>query len=206
MPAPPATLTPMGTSSSFLLEFLRDPRSTAAIAPSSRRLAERMVEGIDFPTVRSIVEYGPGTGVFTRAVLERCRQAPREDRVFLAVEKNQRLAERLAASEPGVRVHHGDALEIDRLCADAGLDGVDFVLSGLGWPSLPAPVREGILERTATLLRPGGEFRTFGYHIGLLMRGAWEFRRTVRRLFREVTISPVVWGNLPPAFVYRCVR
>jgi hypothetical protein len=38
------------------------------------------------------------------------------------------------------------------------------------------------------------------------MRGAWHFRRTVRSLFSEVTISKVVWGNMPPAFVYRCVR
>lgn len=196
----------MGPGSSFLVEFLRDPRATAAIAPSSRGLAERMLEGIDFALVGSIVEYGPGTGVFTRAVLERCRQAPREDRVFLAIEKNQRMAERLTAKQPGVRVHHGDALEVDRVCADAGIHRADFVLSGLGWPSLPALVREGILDRTASLLRPGGEFRTFGYHFGLTMRGAWEFRRTVRRLFGEVTISPVVWGNLPPAFVYRCVR
>ena len=42
--------------------------------------------------------------------------------------------------------------------------------------------------------------------MGLLMRGAWHFRRTVRRLFSEVTISKVVWGNMPPAFVYRCIR
>lgn len=196
----------MRPTPSFLLEFLRDPRSTAAIAPSSRKLAQRMIEGIDFASLRSLAEYGPGTGVFTRAVLERCAHTPREDRVFLAVEKNPRLAAGLAAACPGVRVHNGDALGIERVCAEAGIRELDFVLSGLGWPSLPRTVREGILESTAALLRPGGEFRTFGYHIGLTLRGAWEFRRTVRRLFREVTISPVVWDNMPPAFVYRCVR
>ena len=66
--------------------------------------------------------------------------------------------------------------------------------------------RARILLATAAVLRPGGEFRTFGYHCGLLMRGAWHFRGAVERLFSEVTISEVVWMNMPPAFVYRCVR
>lgn len=87
-----------------------------------------------------------------------------------------------------------------------GRGGEDYVVSGLGWPSFSDELRTTMLEGAAAVLKPGGEFRTFGYHFGLTMRGAWHFRREIRRLFKTVEIGRVVWGNLPPAFVYRCVK
>ena len=190
----------------FLLEFLRHPVATAAVAPSSRQLADAMVAGIDFSRVRTVVEYGPGTGAFTRRVLEAFDAAPAPGRTLLAIERNERMASSLGAELRDARVVHGDAMEVEALVRGAGLESVDLVVSGLGWPSLPAPVREGILEGTAKVLGPGGEFRTFGYHIGLTLPGAWAFRGSVRRLFSSVSITPVVWANIPPAFVYRCVK
>jgi len=190
-----------------------------------------MLKGLDFASLRTIVEFGPGTGVFTRATLEALRAAHNTDAVFLALELNPRLATELqaefapiAALDPratpgqhdprdrthttGPRVHirNDNALNIDRALADSGRPHADLIISGLGWPSIPAGVRDAILEKTAAALAPGRAFRTFGYHIGLSLPGAWGFRKTVRRLFSRVTISPVVWRNLPPAFVYECVK
>lgn len=186
----------------FAREFVRNPRATAAIAPSSRALARRMLDGLDLPAGSTLVEYGPGSGVFTREALTRLGEGAR----FIALERNPRFAERLGERFPRVEALHADARDVLAVLRERGLDHADAIISGLGWPSIPDGPREAILEATALALRPGGEFRTFGYHIGLLLRGAWRFRATVRRLFDEVTISPVVWGNAPPAFVYRCVR
>lgn len=173
-----------------------------------------MLRGIDVAGLRTIVEFGPGTGVFTRAVLSALRSAGNTSATLIALELNPRMAAALAAeispadvpNVPRAEILNENALNIARVLTDRGLDRADFVLSGLGWPSIPAAVRDGILEATASVLRPGSEFRTFGYHIGLALPGAWGFRRTVRRLFSRVAISPVVWRNIPPAFVYQCVR
>lgn len=196
----------------FLREFLANPIATAAIAPSSRHLAAAMLKDVDMASLGTIVEFGPGTGVFTRAVLEALRAVGNRDCLFLAIEKNPRMAAELqrefaplndlAAPGPRVTVVNDDALNVDALLKAAGRSQADFILSGLGWPSIPASIRDGILERTAACLGPGREFRTFGYHIGLTLPGAWGFRKTIRRLFSSVTISRVVWRNLPPAFVY----
>ena len=105
-----------------------------------------------------------------------------------------------------VTLYNDDAANVRAICQGEGIDQVDYVVSGLGWPSFSDDLRERILVATAEVLRPGGEFRTFGYHIGLTMRGAWHFRRLIKRLFTTVTISPIVWRNMPPAFVYRCVK
>lgn len=207
---------PTRRHSSFLREFLANPIATAAIAPSSRYLAAAMLKGVDAASLRSIVEFGPGTGVFTRAVLEALRAAGNTDCTFLAIELNPRMADSLrdefaplndpASRGPRVTVLNDNALSLDRILRDAGRPHADFILSGLGWPSIPAAIRDGILEKTAAALPPGRQFRTFGYHIGLTLPGAWGFRKTVRRLFSDVTISPIVWRNLPPAFVYTCTK
>src|SRR5260221_14765968 len=69
----------------FIAKFIKDPASVGAIAPSSRRLAAAMVGRIDFARARAIVELGPGTGVFSAAVLAGIRQAGSATR-FIAVE------------------------------------------------------------------------------------------------------------------------
>ncbi|HYF53350.1 MAG TPA: hypothetical protein VEA41_03745, partial [Salinarimonas sp.] len=54
----------------FLKAWLRQPLQVAAVAPSSRALAGLMTRGIG-PCTGPVVELGPGTGSFTRALLER---------------------------------------------------------------------------------------------------------------------------------------
>jgi phospholipid N-methyltransferase len=56
------------------------------------------------------------------------------------------------------------------------------------------------------VLAPGGQFATFAYWQGMLLPAAWRFSRRLHRTFSSVQRSRTVWRNLPPAFVYRCVR
>ncbi len=219
----------------FAKEFLKEPKEMAAVAPSSRHLARKMVEGIDFAHAGAIVEYGPGLGTFSRAVIDGMHLAGMSNAVaapagipantevspsagsstdsssvcrFIAIERNERMSElfRQRFSVREATLYNDDAANVRSICELEGVSEVGYVVSGLGWPSFSDDLRERILVATADILRPGGEFRTFGYHVGLTMRGAWHFRRLVRELFREVTISSIVWRNMPPAFVYRCVK
>lgn len=201
-----------GRRITFVKEFIKSPGEVAAVSPSSRRLARKMIEGLDFSTARVVVEYGPGLGTFTDAIVAEIEEAAASSPAgqaacrLIAIERNERMAQMIRERHPGITLRHDDAANVRDICREEGFESVDYVVSGLGWPSFSDDLRTRILEATAEVLRPGGEFRTFGYHVGLMMRGAWHFRRTVRRLFSEVTISKVVWANMPPAFVYRCVK
>ena len=55
-------------------------------------------------------------------------------------------------------------------------------------------------------LRPGGTFATFAYLHALCLPNARRFRKRLESVFTKVELSPVVWMNLPPAFVYRCTK
>lgn len=196
----------------FLREFVKAPHVVAAITPSSPQLAKRMITGLDFSKSKVVVEFGPGTGTFTKAVLKslppKWLASEGGNGRFIAIEFNEALANILREQYPQITTHHDNAAHLLEILSAEGIPAgsVDTVVSGLGWPSFDDALRTQILEATFAALRPGGEFRTFGYHVGLLMRGAWHFRSEVRRLFKEVHISRVVWRNAPPAFVYRCVK
>ena len=193
----------------FVREFIRNPAATAAIAPSSRKLCERMIEGFDVASCRTVVEYGPGSGVMTRVVLERIPKGWEEQgRKFLAIEYNPTMAAVVHAEFPRATVINDSAANVERIIGEHGIapGSVDLVVSGLGWASFPPNVTTEILEATARVLKPGGEFRTFAYHIGLVKKSAWHLRAEMKRLFGDVRTTRSVWANLPPAFVYVCKK
>ena len=186
----------------FLREFVRRPHEVGAVAPSGRALAKMMVTGIGLDEARAVVEYGPGLGPVTATLLEK---APRSCVVF-AIELNPVFAARLRERHPGLIVYNDTVAEVRALAERLGLREVDCVVSGLPWASFPEHEQRRLLERTVAVLRPGGRFVTFAYLQGFLLPAAWRFRGLLREFFPEVRRSPIVWRNLPPAFVWRCRR
>lgn len=196
----------------FFREFIRKPWATASITPSSRVLARRMIQGLDLPNCRAIVEFGPGSGPFTRQLMEQLPKGWHRSEggqgVFISIEFNPTFAKVIQEAYPHAVVVTDSAEHIERICKAHGVHPgqVDAVISGLGWVSFPDQLTTGILEATFRMLKPGGELRTFGYHIGLLMRGAWHFRSEVARIFGELRVVRGAWRNVPPAFIYKCVK
>ncbi|MEU0810370.1 methyltransferase domain-containing protein [Streptomyces sp. NPDC005970] len=185
---------------SITAEFLRRPLMTGAIAASSRRLAYAMTEGIGLEGARLVVELGPGTGVFTDAVL--ARLAP--DARLVAIELNPVLAARLSATRHDTRltVIRGSAAE---LAAAVG-ESVDAVVSGLPWTVMPREQRGHILDAVTEVLKPGGRFTTFAYLHAAWTPPARHFTAELSRRFSRLERSTVVWPNLPPAFVHRATQ
>lgn len=186
----------------FLKEFLANPGTVGAIAPSSRALAARMLETVDFGSVGSIVEFGPGTGAFTGEILSRLRDGTR----FVAIEINEPMARALRERHPGVAVHHDSVANVREVCAKEGIAAVDVIVSGLPWASFPEALQRKLLEAAVSVLRPGGQFITFGYTFASRLPKGRRFRAKLPEYFMRVEKSGVVWRNLPPAFVMRCTR
>ncbi len=186
----------------FLLQFLSNPGEVGAVAPSSARLAAAMVEWIDWPGVRTVVEYGPGTGRFTGQILS--RMSPQAK--LVAIEINPRFVAALAERFPAVAVYQESVAEVKAVCRREGIGEVDAIVSGLPWASFSADDQDACLRGMMTVLRPGGQFVTFAYLQGLLLPAGRRFRAKLRQCFSRIEISKTVWRNLPPAIVYRCRR
>jgi len=184
----------------FLREFLRAPGTIGAVTPSSVHLAKAMVEEIGLEQARAVVEFGPGTGVFTEQIL---RSIPPDCR-FFAIEQNPSMASVLRKKLPRLVIFEDSAVNVRSLCAAQGIGEVDCILSGLPWASFDNALQDRLLEAIRDVLVPGGRFATFAYLQGLLLPAGMRFREKLRSTFSEVRQSPIIWRNLPPAFVYRC--
>ena len=93
----------------FLKGLAARPRMTGAIAPSGPALAKAMASHVDPDEDLPVIELGPGTGVVTKALIER-GVAPER---IIAIEYSPDFCRLLAERFPGITVIRGDAYDLD---------------------------------------------------------------------------------------------
>lgn len=179
----------------FARNFFANPRGVGSVIPSSRRLTERLLAAIDWRQLRTIVEYGPGTGVVTRALLARM---PADARLF-AFETNGEFVAflRRTIPDPRLTVIDGSAESVKSVLAAAGVELCEAAVSSLPFSIMPPRVRLRIVAATADVLVPGAPL--VGYQYSTRWVGE------LRREFDQVTLrfEPRNW---PPAFVFTARR
>lgn len=178
----------------FLKKYLTNPGSVGAVCPSSRALARAMVAALDPKPGEPVIELGPGTGVFTRALLD--AGMPEAD--IVPIEFEEAFVTHLRAQFPDMRVVHGNARYLAAIARDLGLGPVKQVLSGLPFRSMSRFNQMAIGSAIANLLEPGGVYVQFSYFAISPLPTL-----VVRRHGLKGEIADFVSGNLPPAFVWR---
>ena len=99
----------------FLREFLRDP-GIASIKATSPFMVRRILDRMDLRGRRVVVEYGPGTGPFTRALLDRLSPDSR----LVLIESNPEFAASLdRLRDPRVRLYQAGPRMPATSCAPA---------------------------------------------------------------------------------------
>lgn len=174
--------------SSFIFEWVKAPLVTASVVPSGPVLARKMVKDIA-PDAEVVIELGPGTGVFTQALLER---GVREEALVL-VELNSKFAARLRKQYPKATVINGAAEALRHL----DIRQADAVVSGLPLLSIRDGKVAEILRGVFEILRPEGvmvQF-TYGYRCPVKPPILKENNLSAQR--NSFTLI-----NLPPASVY----
>ncbi len=189
-------------NSSLFCRFLRHPWQVGAICASSEVLGRKITENAGIESAPLVVELGPGTGVFTREVLKK-RQGLKNGR-FLVLELDGKLCGDLRKKFPGLELYHENALRLPALLKERNLAPADVIIAGLPWAIFPENLQLELLESIRESLAPGGYFLTFAYIQGVLLPAGKRFRNQLSASFASVKTSPVIWRNLPPAFIYRC--
>jgi phospholipid N-methyltransferase len=179
----------------FLRSWLNSPRRVGAIAPSGRSLAEAMTAEIS-PESGPVIELGPGTGVFTQALL--ARGVPQEQ--LALIEYGSDFVRLLQMRFPHAQTRWMDASQLGRIEL-FGPGQAGAVVSGL--PLLAMPTRKvmQILDGAFTHLRPDGAFYQFTYGPFCPVS-----RPVLDRLGLKASHIGGSLANLPPAGVYRIRR
>lgn len=180
--------------SKFIRQYIKNPRTVGAIAPSSEKLAYKMVEDINFFNTSCIVEYGPGTGVFTEKILSKKKNST----IFIAIEYNTEFYNILKnrfKHEPNFILINDSAENLKEYLNKYNINKVDYIVSGLPFASLPASMSKTILSVTKDVLKDKGEFITFQYSL---------FKMNLfKTYFGQIKRKKVIL-NLPPAYVLKC--
>ncbi|HEY4211229.1 MAG TPA: rRNA adenine N-6-methyltransferase family protein [Steroidobacteraceae bacterium] len=177
----------------FARNFFRHPRMLGSIIPSSRFLVRQLLAHVDWNNAGVIVEYGPGSGVITKEILRRMRP----DAHLVTIETNPEFVQFLSESlpDPRLQVVQDSAVAVDEILRRHGLDKADYIISGIPFSTLDAPLREQILRKTSAVLQPGGAFLVFQFSTRVLP--------DLRRIFHYVkrSFQPL---NVLPAHLFIC--
>ncbi|HBF34936.1 TPA: ribosomal RNA adenine dimethylase domain-containing protein [Candidatus Sumerlaeota bacterium] len=149
-----------------------------------------------------VVEFGPGSGSITREVVAR----KTNDAIFFAIEMNPRMCEVFRHRFPEVEIFEDSAENVKALLQQKGVEKANSIVSSLPWAAFPSELQDKLLGAAFDVLEPGGIFTSFAYLQGMLLPAGQRFQKRLESLFPQVSKSRIVWRNLPPAFVYRCVK
>ncbi len=154
---------------------------------------------MDLNDRKVIVEYGPGTGVFTGILLNYMTENSR----LIAIERNQNFCHILQKHLPDPR------LEIFYDCAENILDilkgckeaEADYVLSGIPFSFLSPDERVRLLKDTYAALKTGGKFLAYQNFFQLP-----EFLKNhLEDIFQNVKTKYVL-QSFPPLVLFEAVK
>lgn len=193
----------------FMGAGLTNLATNASLVPSSRFLVDAMADAAHVSDALQVVEYGPGSGGITQALLDRMRPDAR----LYCIELDEALlrATERRVHDPRLVPLHGSAADASRLVHDAGLVGqADVIVSSLGLSMMPDELRAAIYQDASQLLAPRGTLVQYLYPHGRLVtyqhgRGWARFdgEGFLSRYFADVK-GRLVLPNLPPAVVFTC--
>ncbi|MFH0890756.1 MAG: methyltransferase domain-containing protein [Candidatus Liptonbacteria bacterium] len=167
----------------FLKTALVDYR-VGAIAKSSRYVIGRVLKCIDGP-LDLIVEYGPGEGIMTKALLSKLSPQGK----LVAIESNKEFAGIMGdMQDPRLEVIHGTATEADSMLAN--LPRADLIISSIPFSFLSPPEREKIISDAKEFLKPGGRLIVFHQYSLLTLKTIKKHFGAVSILFEPRNILP----------------
>lgn len=183
----------MNGLSSFVKQFFTNTATVGSLFPSTPFLTGKMLENIDFKRPITVVELGPGTGVFTRALLRRMSADSR----VIAFELNEVFQKKLSKrfNDSRLTLVKDSAENFVAKAKELGFPKIDYVLSSLPLMNLPDQVGENIIANTLDCLDQNGLFIQYQYSL--------EAKRLLEANFNKITLSYTAL-NIPPAFIYTC--
>lgn len=179
----------------FIKGMMSTPKTVGAIMPTSARMAARMASIIDAGSGLPVLELGPGTGVITKAILEKGVKPEN----LVSVEYSSEFVRHLRGKYPGVNFINGDAFSLAETLENYRGQKFDCVISGIPLLNFPMHQRVKLVEDLLKLIPVGRPIVQFSYgpvspvvarpdsytikHFDFIMRNIppaqiWHYRKT----------------------------
>ncbi len=177
----------------FLKSFATD-KGVASITPSSKYCVRKLCEHINFSTAKIIIEYGGGTGVFTKHFLQ--KMSP-DARLFV-FETNDNFYKKLSQiDDPRLTVFHKSVEDILELLPEDVIGNADHIVSGIPFSFFDWEMKIDILHKTQKALKKDGSF--------LAYQTPGHLKEPLTEVFNNYTAN-LCWKNIPPYYIYESVK
>lgn len=184
----------MGTLS-YIKNFLQD-KDVAAVTPSSRFLVRRVCDWIDFSRDCTIVEYGPGDGVFSEYILEHMSDGSE----LVLIEANENFVDDLndlVRGDDRATVVHDRAERVMDILEAHDIDAAHYVVSGIPFSFLDDDTRTELIVQTREVLIDSGKF--------LVYQNYNHMEDPLREHFPAVAKEYEI-RNIPPMYAYEAKK
>lgn len=177
----------------YLKSFFKD-KDVASVTPTSKICVRHVCRPIDFAKDVTVVEYGAGSGVFSRYLLQNMTA----DSKLAVFETNELLFEKLKEIDDPRVLFYRDSVEYVNTVLPKEIHGnVDFIISGIPFSFLDDEAKSSVLEQSYKLLRDGGEF--------LAYQTSGHLKEPLRQTFGNVN-TEWEWRNIPPMTIYEAEK
>lgn len=174
----------------YLKSFFKD-KDVASVTPTSRFCVRHVCRPIHFAKDLTIIEYGAGTGVFSKYLLKHV--TPQSKLVLF--ETNELLFSKLQRVEdPRVKLFDQSVEKVTELLPEEMIGNVDFIISGIPFSFLDDQARTSVLSQSHQLLRRGGKF--------LAYQTSGHLKEPLREAFGNVHTGFELL-NIPPMTIYQ---
>ncbi len=176
------------------LNLIKSIKTSGTITPSSKVLIKSLLAPIDFTTARCIIELGPGNGCVTRAILARMHPAC----VLICFEVNSDFVAQLhLLNDSRLRVVNASASSLRAILDELDIKDVEHIVSSLPLALINGDIVQSILGSVILSLREGGRFLQYQYSLNNYAE--------LKPIFKDVKLD-FTFRNMPPAFVYECIK
>lgn len=177
----------------FFKNFLKD-KYIASVAPSSSFAVRRICNKIDLKKKKIIVEYGPGTGVFTKFILKKINYQSK----LILIERNKDFVSMLKKiKDPRVFVFNDSAENVKRILKECKENTVDYIISGIPFSLIREDKKKKIIKNTKEVLAEHGKFLVYQF--------SSHVKKYLQYYFRVVN-SDFELFNIPPLFIFEALN
>ena len=185
----------MKSSINFIKAFLKNPSKVGAITQSQYFLAKELISSVDFNSAKCIIEFGAGTGPVTKKILEKMSKRC----TLLCFEIDPLLTKQLRRkfNDSRLKIIQDSAENISKYLQKYGFKKADYIISGLPLAIMPKNITKDVLNKILYYLKEGGKYTQLQYSLVSLKK--------IKKFFPCLSISFIAI-NIPPAFVYVCIK
>lgn len=180
----------------FLKEFFKERKKIGAVRPSSKSLTKKMLENVSFELSNVIVEFGSGTGVFTRQIVSRMNPTATLYVFELHPPFFDSLQEEFKGNDK-VRIIKDSAVNVRKYLEEDNKEYADVIISSLPLTNFEQKLTMRILKSAEIALKHDGLYIQFQYSLNA--------KKLLNKIFNSTSIQFTAI-NLPPAFIYTCKK